>query len=342
MVVQDRSPDLPGDAFVEGRFATRFERRSLADLDRLLGPRDGEQAFETVRRVSEINAGLYEQFAGPQVRAATSEPLATAMRMLHPLRAQRWMFSNLNPWMLPVTALAPLVRAHRQACAPDNPYRALEPQAAASVEKAINRGGAARDRMSEAAFEAVYNNPGLRAAVGLAGAAPAQPPGADPLRVALAERDADRLRAHAAQGTAAEGIIRLLLLLLDDSGVADERSWRALRELGEHLPPERQLSPETFKRIAREQALLIRTDREAALAGLPALLAAPEDAALARRVVLQTAEAVGLDLSKLTERAKFPTLIRLLDTPEPESAGRTRSVAQTVARGSRRAPSPEK
>ncbi|MFC7474178.1 DUF3141 domain-containing protein [Dankookia sp. GCM10030260] len=308
MVVSDRHAELPGDAFVEGRYASRFERRSLEQLDALIGPRESEAAFETVRRVSEINAGLYDQFVSPVVRAMASEPMAAAMRALHPLRAQRWAFSDRNPWMQPFAALAPLVRENRRACAPDNPFRLLERRAAAAVEAAMDRAGAARDRLSEAQFEAVYTAPALRAAVGLAGAVPPPPPGADPLRVALAAHEAERLRARAAQGTPAEGIVRLLLLLLDDSGVVDERSWRALRALNTELPPERQMSHEAFRRTVREQALLIHTDRDCALAGLEALLPTPEDLAVARRVVLQAADAVGVDLRRPEQQARFPTL----------------------------------
>jgi hypothetical protein len=317
MVVSDHEAGLPGEAFVEGRYASRFERRSLEALEALIGPREDEQAFETVRRVSEINAGLYEHFAAPLVRAMTSEPLAAAMRMLHPLRAQRWALSDLNPWMLPFAALAPLVQEQRRACAPDNPFRLLERQAAQAVGTAIDRAGAARDRMAEARFEAVYTAPALRAAIGLAGAAPARPPGADPLRVALAEHEAARLRALAAQGTPTEGVIRLLLLLLEDSGVADERSWRALRALNQEMAPEQRLSRDAFRRIVREQALLIRTDREGALAGLEGLLATPEDIAQARRVLLAVSDAVGVDLRLPEERARFPTLAAVAGGARP-------------------------
>ena len=47
------------------RYVTRFEQRSIADIVALCGDREGERPFEVVRRLSEANAGLYEQLAAP-------------------------------------------------------------------------------------------------------------------------------------------------------------------------------------------------------------------------------------------------------------------------------------
>ena len=76
-----------------------------------------ERRFATAARVSEINLALYRAFAQPVVRAMTSAPLADAMRQLHPLRLQYELFSDANPLMAPVKAMAERASEDRQPAA---------------------------------------------------------------------------------------------------------------------------------------------------------------------------------------------------------------------------------
>ncbi len=110
------NPDLAA-----GDWVMRCEARTLDDI-RALGGNDAadERRFATAARVSEINLALYRTFAQPVVRTLVSSPLAQWMQQLHPLRLQYEMFSNANPMMAPVTALAeagsqgPKARRRRQ------------------------------------------------------------------------------------------------------------------------------------------------------------------------------------------------------------------------------------
>lgn len=67
---------MRGAQLVPDRYVTRFEHRSLADIQALCGDREGERPFEVVRRVSEVNAGLYEEMVAPWLRTMASEPMA--------------------------------------------------------------------------------------------------------------------------------------------------------------------------------------------------------------------------------------------------------------------------
>ena len=92
---------------MHGNYLFRLEARTLNDI-RALGGNNAEddKRFATVERVSEINQGLYRTFADPGVRAAVTEPVAEAMRAMHPNRLRFAMFSDANPFMQPVKALA--------------------------------------------------------------------------------------------------------------------------------------------------------------------------------------------------------------------------------------------
>ena len=292
MLIEDKRPEMRAAQLVPDRYVTRFERRTIEELQELCGDREGERPFEVVRRVSEVNSGLYEELVAPVVRAAVSEPAVQFTRRLHPLRMQRWMFSDLNPMMWPVAAMAELVRSSRQPCRQDNPFRTLERSTAAAVEKGWEEVAAARDELSASTFEAVYTSPVMRAATGLAGAPPPRPLGADPARRELARREAQELIARAAEGSVRDGIVRLILLLLGD-GKVDERIYRALRLMRDELPAKFRATPAEMRDIARREALLLRTDREAALRGLRVIFASSKDRAVAEAALRKAADAVG-------------------------------------------------
>ncbi|MFP3802510.1 DUF3141 domain-containing protein, partial [Paraburkholderia sp. SIMBA_027] len=72
-----------------------------------------EAPFEAVERISELNQRAYEFFVQPFVQAMSNETTATLLRTFHPLRAQRWAFSDLNPWFAWLGPAADAVRANR-------------------------------------------------------------------------------------------------------------------------------------------------------------------------------------------------------------------------------------
>jgi len=294
MVIEDKTEGMRAAGLVPDRYVTRFERRSVADVAALVGDRAGERPYEVVRRVSEINAGLYNEFMRPAVQAMAKEQAAGVARLFHPLRAQRWMISDLNPFLWPLASMAEAARAERRP-AEDNPWRLWEREGAKAVERGFEAMSSFRNRLSQQVFDAVYTSPALRAAVGLADAPPPQPLGADPLRVALAHREAEKLLAEADRGTPLEGIVRLLVALFGARGAIDERAWRALRAAAADLPPEMHLTPEALREVARREARLLQLDRAAALRGLARILGTPEDRALAEGLLRRAAREAGVE-----------------------------------------------
>jgi len=292
MKIDDLQPDMRAAELVQGRYVTRFEKRSLVELNELCGDRSDEQPFEVVRRVSDVNVGLYQELVAPAIRAAVTEPAAAARRRLHPLRMQRWALSDLNPMMWPIAAMANLVRGNRQACDDDNPFREAERKAAAAVEHGLDTAAKARDEAAERLFMALYDTPLARAATGLRGVLPPPPLGTDPVRRELARREAEDVLANAASGTVRDGMVRLILLLLS-AGVVDERVYRALQAMQAELPPEYGATRAEMRETVRREALLLHTDRDAALRGLREIFAAPEDRAVAEKALREAAAAIG-------------------------------------------------
>ena len=114
-VITDVGEDTANPELIDGRYLFRLERRTLADI-RALGNNDPQDQlrFATAARVSEANLALYRNTLGPLVRAMTTEQTAETMRKLHPARLRFGLFSDENPLMQPIKAMADTIRAHRQ------------------------------------------------------------------------------------------------------------------------------------------------------------------------------------------------------------------------------------
>jgi Protein of unknown function (DUF3141) len=272
-------PDL-----VQGKYLFRLETRTLNDI-RALGVNDAEddRRFATVARVSEINRGLYETFVAPAVRMTVSEPGAEASRAAHPNRLGFATFSDRNPLMQPVKAVAEQVRANRQPVSADNPLLAMEQAAAGWITTCLQSFGELRDAMTETIFLNTYGSPWLQALVGLGGEAAPRRVERDLLREANVARLRAELERRFESGGVEEAALRALIYIRLPEGSIDERGFTAIKLIRASRPAANRKTLAQMKEIVREQYLLVRLDEERAIAALPALLGA--DAAQRRAVL---------------------------------------------------------
>ena len=116
------NPDL-----ATGNWVMRCETRTLEDIAAMGGnDADDDRRFATAARLSEANLALYRTFVQPTVRALATPSSAKWMQEMHPLRLQYSLFSDANPWMAPVKALAEQARKDRKAASSDNPFLAMQ------------------------------------------------------------------------------------------------------------------------------------------------------------------------------------------------------------------------
>ena len=222
----------------------------------------------------------------------TTEHTAEAMRTLHPNRVRFALFSDQNPLMQPVKALAETVRAARRPVASDNPLLAVEQAASAWISTWLKAYGTARDMLTEQFFLTTYSAPLLQALLGLGTEEePARRRAEhDLLRETTAARRRAEIEARFETGGLAEAVIRALIYVVLPERSADERGFTVLQEIRQAQPEERRLSQPALKELFAEQFLIIRTDPERAIRAIPAMLpdeAEPRRAGLAvlRRVV---------------------------------------------------------
>ncbi|HYT98080.1 MAG TPA: DUF3141 domain-containing protein, partial [Casimicrobiaceae bacterium] len=143
----------------EVEYDVSLHERRLEDLKKMQRfDRVDEKPFEAVAALSELNERAYELLLRPAVREATPEWIAKLMREWHPLRAQRWMFSDRNPLLAALPFAAAFAQAYRRPRGDENFGRSVEHLHAEYASAALDLYRDLRDAASEAAFYEVYGN----------------------------------------------------------------------------------------------------------------------------------------------------------------------------------------
>ncbi len=274
-VISDVGEDTANRDLVDGKYLFRLEPRTLDDI-RAFGVNspDDDKRFATVARLSEINVGLYRTFAEPWVRASVTEPMAEAMRAMHPNRLRFGLFSDRNPFMSAIKPMAEQVRANRKPVSGDSPLLAMEKQASSWITSTLESWGEIRDTMIEAYFLTTYGSPILQAMVGLGSPSDQTPHRIerDLVREAAAAELRSGLDRKFEEGGVEEAVLRALVYVRRPEGGFDERGFQMLKIIRETRKSNERLTLPQFREMLNEQLQLVLLDEEHAIAALPKLL----------------------------------------------------------------------
>jgi hypothetical protein len=272
-------PGLYGMKIVEKKGAdgrpvydVHFEEHRLEDIVARLNrfKRVDEKPFEAVAAVSEFNQRAYELFAQPLVQAMSNEYTAKLGREFHPLRFQRWAFSDLNPWLAWLKPAAGMVAAGRQALGPESPSRRVEKMMSEIVSASLDYYRAMRDASSEATFFQTYGNMfALYMADKHEAEATAQAQRIDPRELPFVKEALAAIE----KGGYREALTRVGALLASDDVQIPLAQIELKRDLAEQyatLLPD--LTPDEWRRTRGEQDIIVRYARERAIETLPTLL----------------------------------------------------------------------
>jgi len=311
-VFEAKTDDTTSADLVTGQWVMRCEQRTLDDI-RALGANDAddERRFATAARVSEINLGLYRALVQPWVRVMLPPAISETMRELHPLRLQYELFSDANPLMAPVSAMAEQVRENRAPASRGNPFVEMQEFASRQIIAGLDAWRDMRDAAAEQLFLAVYGSPLLQAAVGIdpTDARPLRQAGTSPLHQELVNTRIAELKAKIPEGGLREGLVRAMLYVGMPRAAVDERGFEAIRRVraqydGKTVPLA------DFKAMVRDQFFMLLIAPEAAVAAIPALL--PKDAdtrrtafGLLREVLSARGAIVGEVADRLREAAAW-------------------------------------
>lgn len=267
------NPDL-----VTGEWVMRCEARTLDDI-RALGGNDlaDEREFEAAARLSEVNLALYRTVAQPAIRALIPQPLAEALRRVHPLRLSYEMFGQRNPWMAWVATQAERVREDRRPASENNTLVAAQTIVSQQIVEGLEAWRRAMERLSEDAFHAIYGTPALQTALGIDPSQNKWPRKAARSKLHETQVDAriEELRAGMTRGGLNEALVRALLWVGMARQAVDERGFSAIVRLRDMHPTSRQMTLTDFKALVRTQYLMLIIDEDAALSAIPGMMPGP-------------------------------------------------------------------
>jgi len=258
----------------EVTYDVTLHERSLEDLKKMQKhDRVDEKPFEAVAALSELTERAYELLVRPAVRDAVPEWLARMLRELHPLRAQRWMLSDRNPFLAGVPAAASMARAWRQPRTEGNAGRRAERLGSAVVTASLDLWRDLRDATSEAAFFQIYGNM-MSLQMADQRAAIRRQTRIDPRALPAVRQVLDDLD----RGGLAEAIVRAGLLVAKAGGgkrrLAQMEGVRALLQPTGVLED---VSEDDFRRVLHDETIIVEFEPREAKRTLPRLVASAAD-----------------------------------------------------------------
>lgn len=270
-IIESKSDD--GKVRYDVEFIEHRLEEIIGRLNRL--KRADEKPFEAVAAASDFNQRAYELFAQPLVQALSNEAIAKAVRDFHPLRFQRWVFSDQNPWLWWLKPTAGSVKEHRQPAEPEQPFRRVEKMVSALVSASFDLYRDVRDAVSEAMFFEVYGNMfSLYLSDKHEMKEREVPKAQDPRDLPFVKE----ALASMAEGGYPEALARVGTLLAR-RGQPIPLSRMDLKEelIGEYRDLLPDIPRDQMRRIRGEQEVIIRYEPEKAVETLPRLLRDPED-----------------------------------------------------------------
>ena len=239
MIIEDKRPEDIGVDLLPGNYLVRFEARTIQDILALDDGREDEKAFETVARISEINEGLYDTFVSPWVRLFANEATAEALRLMHPLRLERFLISDMNPLLWPLQAMAQAVRENRRPVAPDNPFVEAE-RAVSRADRAVARSlsRAARPLAGADCSRRSTTRPWSRRSPGCAApyADARKPRARDEHAEQLLAAKIEAIKTREEQGGFAEAVLRIMLAVAQAEHMFDARGLRLAQRIKQEHP----------------------------------------------------------------------------------------------------------
>ena len=266
------------DDLEPGSYSVSFEHRTVADIQ-AINPegRQQEQLFSTVAKLSDFNSALYKTWGRPWLSMLPLRFWGQSMMPLHPLRLQRQMYSDANPWTAPVRAWADQVRTHRHPVADEHPCRVWERALSTSVENSLNLARDLRDQATVQWARLVYGPLGIGAWL------PPDTP-AEQVAAARAQADLEALRRdllpRIGEGGFAQAVCRVVLAGMVSIGSFERRSFRLARLLSDlrvvDSAHSREMdAPIDWRRLLREEARIAAVAPVEALNALGDMLPDP-------------------------------------------------------------------
>jgi pimeloyl-ACP methyl ester carboxylesterase/tellurite resistance protein len=262
-------------------YKVRFEERSVEQILKYDDGVEDEAAFIPVSTLSQANDYFYKVFVSPLVQKLSNRYTAEALKQLHPLRVQRYAFSDLNPFMLPFKTMARMVLKDRKPIDREtNFFARIEKDLASGIEDSLNTYRDMRDKRDELLFKALYDTSVMQFffAPAIDNLIRGKKPEAE-LLAKEAQRQSDRefWLSKVAEGGFKEGLVRIMVAMINADAILDHSELIMAQKIIMEHPRLRRMKPDAFRKLVVEQSRILQIDREEALNALPRLIHLKKD-----------------------------------------------------------------
>lgn len=297
MIIDESNPSDTGEP------AIRFEARDFDHIMDLNEPR-GELEFKYVSRISDINNTIYKNVISPWVRLFSNDFSADMFWRSHPLRCERYLISDLNPSLIPVKMISPLIRENRVKISGDNIYRKVESSVSDSIASLLDYYRDMRDLYQYQLFYLIYDNPLMEFMFGgdeRSNDADAQ----------IERRCFRKYSVHSNKGGMAEGLVRSLVAMSFKKKISHKKQLEFIRDLVKSSRYLVNLGKDEIQRLINQQAKILKSNFDLAIHTIPELIRTSED----RLVAIQILRASVGDMENIgsEEKELLDTLVELLD-----------------------------
>lgn len=287
-----------------------FEERDMKDILLLDDGLEDEEAFSPVAAISRFNDKLYQTFLSPWVRGMTTERSAETLRQLHPLRTQRYMLSDANPFLYPLKYFAPWIKHYRRPVQQTNPFLKFEKILSEQIAGSLNEYQDYRDQYLEHFFKLMYDNSWIKALF------PEmfnnRGERTIPIHSEQSQIEKELWAEVRVRGGFTVAIVRIMLLIFMENSKIDQRQFALIQETIASHPRVNKYKPAVIKQHVKEQAAIVNNDAEAAIATLPKLLKKTSEREEAYHIAQQLTAADTLEeQSNMTILKKLKTSLKL-------------------------------
>ncbi len=261
-------------------YKVKFVEREIEDILALDDGLEDENAFKQVAVVSELNDKFYNAFLSPLVQAVSNDASAEMIKQMHPLRTQRYMFSDSNPFLKPVKYIAEQVKENRHPIKGDNIFSLIEKSISTAIIDSLNLYRDISDQAQEDQFNKIYDSPIMKTSfpdVDELLDTPAKKGKKTKARNLVVKADEKKWTDEIETGGYPEGAVRLMIAMASIDGSIDEAELKVAGKIVKAQRRLKNLSSQKLRTMAREQSRILQTDKNKALNALSILIKTKKD-----------------------------------------------------------------
>jgi tellurite resistance protein len=290
MVIDDECKLEDGKKTFCSEFNVKFEERHFSDILEFDDGLEDEKDFEIVDKISTLNDNFYEKFFSPIVKNMTNETTASFLRTIHPLRKNRYIFSDLNPALASVKTIAPYIKENRKEVSKENKFLKLEKVYSDFLVSSLDYMRDSNENSNEFIFKTIYGNPFLKSFF------PNNENGSDKIKQEAKikkenKQDKKKWLDKMSEGGLVAGACRIMIAMAKVDDNIDHKELKAMEKIiSNHVNITNDIKSD-LKDIIKDQSRILQIDEKKAINALPKMIKTKKDREIALKIAHKIANA---------------------------------------------------